>query len=207
MQNTVILLVTHRGLRDETTESIERLKCPSVVKILGCPDQSKARSMGVEQALDGIAGTAIDTILLIDDDMVFDAVSVEKLVSESRRTGEPCSGVAMTKDGKLCARPLRQLVITPGSPTRWLTGLGCLAVPRALLQRLRNRLPSVAGITQWCRSGQHPDYPGEWFPNDFWFCHHFGGVLLLPVPFGHVKSMPIWPDERTLREVMRYRGE
>lgn len=207
MQKTLILLVTHRGICDETTEAIERLKCPSVVKILGCPDQSKARSMGIDQALAGSEGTPIDTILLLDDDMVFDAISVQMIVSQSRRTGEACSGVYMTKEGKLCARPLLQLVITPGSPTRWLTGLGCLAVPRARLERIKVRLPSTAGITHWCQSGKHPEYPGEWFPNDFWCCANLGGVLLLPVPFGHVKRMPIWPDERTLREVMRYHGD
>jgi hypothetical protein len=205
MQRTVIVLVTHRGLKEETGEAVAKLGCPSVVKIRGCPDQSKGRSMAIDAALDQTEDTKIDTVLLLDDDMVFQASDVLELVEHSRRTTECCSGVYLTADGKLCARPCRDLVVVPGAPLRWLTGLGCLAVPRDLLARVRECLPKTAGITHWCRSGPHPDFPGEWFPNDFWFCHHFRGVLLLPLAFGHLKTVPIWPDERMLRECCNYR--
>lgn len=205
MQKTVVALTTHRGLAPETADAIAKLGCPSVVKVGGGPDQSKARSITIDAAFDKTHGTEIDTMLLLDDDMVFESSAVLELVEHSRRTGECCSGVYLTADGKLCARPCRELVVVPGAPTRWLTGLGCLAVPRARLATVREWLPKTAGITHWCRSGPHPDFPGEWFPNDFWFCHHFRGVLLLPVGFGHLKMFPIWPDERMLRECCNYR--
>jgi hypothetical protein len=207
MQRTVIVLVTHRGLADDTAECVAKLGCPSIIKVKGCPDQSKGRSMSIDAAFDKTSGTAIDTVLLLDDDQIFDQKTVLDLVEHSRTTQECCSGVTVTADGKLCARPLSQLVRIPGSPVRWLTGLGCLAVPRARLVKLRDTLPKTAGITHWCRSGPHPDYPGEWFPNDFWFCHHFGGVLLIPLAFGHLKFMPIWPDERMVRECCNYKPE
>lgn len=209
MQKTVILLVTHRGLVDEAAESVAKLHCPSVIRLKGIPDQSKARSMGMDLAFDKTEGTEIDTVLLLDDDVVFEPKVVLDLVAHSRRTGECCSGVLITAGGQLCARPYPQLVRVPGAPAtmRWLTGLGCLAVPRARLAKIRDKLPKTAGITHWSRSGPHPDYPGEWFPNDFWFCHHFGGVLLFPLAFGHLKTVPILPDERMLRECCNYRPE
>jgi hypothetical protein len=73
------------------------------------------------------------------------------------------------------------------------------------MKRLRPSLPMAGEIPEWCQTGRHPDYPGEWLPEDFWFCHHFGGVVLLPVGIGHIKPMPLWPDERMLREIMQYR--
>ena len=204
MDRTLVLVVTHRGMADETVESVAKLRCPSVIKLKGSPDQSKARSMGIDNAFAQTEGTEIDTVLLLDDDVIFEPQSVLGLVEHSRLTGECCSGILITAGGQLCARPFHQLVLVPGAPSRWLTGLGCLAVPRARLRELKEKLPVTAGITHWCRSGPHPDYPGEWFPNDFWFCHHFRGVLLFPLAFGHLKTVPIWPDERMLRECCKY---
>lgn len=207
MQKTVVVIVSHRGLAHETYESLAALNCPSKLILRGCPDQSKARSMAFDEALKSTTNTAIDTILALDDDMVFEVATIQALVDHSRLTQECCSAVAVGQAGQVCAKPLRQLVLIPGDPVRWLTGLACLAIPRARLEALRPKLPETGGIAEWCRSGAHPAYPGEWLGNDFWFCHHFGGVLLVPVPVGHMKVTAYWPDARTIREVDRYRPE
>lgn len=205
MDRVCIVVVTHRGLCDETQESIAALKCPSIIKLKGVSNLAKGRSVAFEQALQATEGTAIDTILAIDDDMVFHAKDIVDLVDHSRQTGELCTGVALSQEGKLTARPLEPLVIIPGAPLRWLTGLASMAIPRHRMVRVRDSLPVVGGIVEWCQTGEHASYPGEWFPEDFWFCHHFGGVVLLPVAIGHIKPMPLWPDERMLREIMGYR--
>jgi hypothetical protein len=208
MQETIILVVTHRGLTFETSECIGKLKCPSAAIVRGCPDQSKARSMGIDNALRATEGTPIDTVLMIDDDMMFEPDAIQQIVRSSRIHKECCSAVAVGEAGQVCARPIepKQLVLVPAAPPRWLTGLACMAVPRSRLVALKPTLPEVGGITEWCRSGAHPDFPGEWLGNDFWFCHHFGGVLLRDVAVGHLKMVPLWPDKRTVREVVTYRG-
>lgn len=204
MDRTVIVVVTHRGLSDETAEAIASLKCPSIIKVKGLANLAKARSIAFEQAYQATEDTPIDTVLSLDDDMVFAAKDVVDLVGHSRITAECCAGVALNQEGLLTARPLDPLVVVPGAPARWLTGLACMAIPRHRMKRIRPNLPTVGGIVQWCQTGAHPSYPGEWLPEDFWFCHHFGGVVLLPVPIGHIKPMPLWPDDRMLREVMSH---
>lgn len=204
MDRTVVVVVTHRGLCDETQEAIAKLGCPSILKVKGLANLAKARSIAFEKAIDATEGTPIDTILSIDDDMVFAPKDVVDLVGHSRTVAECCAGVALNHEGQLTARPLAPLVVVPGSPVRWLTGLACMAIPRLRMTRIRPTLPVVGGIPQWCQTGAHPDYPGEWLPEDFWFCQHFRGVILLPVPIGHIKPMPLWPDERMLREVMNH---
>jgi hypothetical protein len=206
MDRTVIVVVTHRGLCDETQEAIAALNCPSIIKVKGLANLAKARSIAFEKAFQATEGTPVDTVLSIDDDMVFAAKDVTDLVGHSRIAAECCAGVALNHEGKLTARPLRPLVVVPAGPTRWLTGLACMAIPRLRMKRVRPNLREVGGIPEWCQTGAHPDYPGEWLPEDFWFCHHFGGVVLLPVPIGHIKPMPLWPDERMMREIMQYRG-
>jgi hypothetical protein len=204
VKKTLIVVATHRGETWQTTESIKRTGCESLLFLRGCPDQSKARSMAIDQGLEATEGTPIDTFLLLDDDMVFEPGPIQELVDHSRLHKDCCSAVAVGAAGQVCAKPLEQLVLLPGEPTRWLTGLACLAVPRVRLLWLRERLPNVGGITEWCRSGAHPDFPNQWLGNDFWFCHHFGGVRLLQVPVGHMKTVPLWPDARTLREVYNF---
>jgi hypothetical protein len=206
MDRTVIVLVTHRGLCDETAEAVAALQCPSIIKVKGLANLAKARSLAFEKAFQATEGTPVDTVLSIDDDMVFGAKDVNDLVGHSRVTAECCAGVALNHEGKLTARPLTPLVVVPGSPVRWLTGLACMAIPRQRMKRIRPKLREVGGIPEWCQTGAHPDYPGEWLPEDFWFCHHFGGVVLLPVAIGHIKPMPLWPDDRMLREIVQYRG-
>jgi hypothetical protein len=208
MQKTLIVIVTHRTICQETSDSVAALQCPSVLIVRGIPDQSKARSLAFDKALEATAvgkATCIDTILALDDDMVFGSQVIQSLVDHSRETQHCCSTVAVNAEGKLCARPLPQLVLVPGNPTLWLTGLACMAIPRTRMARIQERLPVTAGIHEWCRSGAHPDYPDEWLPNDFWFCQLWQGVLLLPLAVGHMKPTAIWPDERMVREVCHYR--
>jgi hypothetical protein len=42
-----------------------------------------------------------------------------------------------------------------------------------------------------------------WTSEDLWFCLQFHGVLLAPVGFGHLKWVPLWPEEAVLRQIPR----
>lgn len=206
MQRTLILVVTHRGIAHETGESIGRLNCPSIIKLAGLGNLPKARSMAFDSALEAIEGTAIDTVLCIDDDIVFPPEAARELVSRSRVSGELTSAIYVNRDGAVAARPLRSLVVVPGK-TRWLAGMGCLAVPVAQLKRVADQLPRVGELREWCQTGAHRDFPGEWLGEDFWFCAHFGGAELAPIPVGHLKTIPLWPDERTVQQIAKHQAE
>lgn len=193
MERTLLLLVTHRGLSDETRACIERLRCPNKIEVRGLANVCKARSYAFDQAVAHLDGTDVDTVLCLDDDMTFDVAAVARLVELSRRTGELVSGAAVTRDGVLAARPWND--------GRWLTGLACMAIPRARLDALAAELEPVGTIRPWCLTGAHPEIPGEWVGEDLWFCLRFGGALLAPVAIGHLKFMPLVPDEDTLARI------
>lgn len=194
-----VVVVTHRGVSDETRESLKKLACPSVVEVKGLANLPRARSLAIDQALDAVRGTKIDALLLVDDDMVFHPDGALGLVDVARERDAPVSGFCLRRDGSVSARPW-----PPGSQGvgRWLTGLAFMAAPVAALERMGETLPRLGGIRVWCQTGAHDALPGEWVPEDFWFCLHWDGVELAPFPAGHVKPVPIWPDARSMRLVL-----
>lgn len=196
MKNTLILIPTHRGLSQDTQECVDRLGCPSKIILRNCANVCKARSIAFERALEGTAGTPIDTVLCIDDDMVFEPKDAFDLVRMSRLEKSIVSACAVTAEGRLAARQMAN--------GRWLTGLAFTAVPlellRSAVQYRRDEPPAllrseVGGIRPWCLTGPHPDLPGEWVGEDWWFCLHFGGVLLAPLGVGHVKPVALYPEQ------------
>lgn len=204
MQKTLILVVTHRGVSPETRSCIEALQCPSKLEITGNANICKARSIAFDQALAATEGTPIDTLLCIDDDMVFSRENAQRVVDRSRVANWPVSAVAVTRDGVLAAVPVPPM---PSQPRKlWYTGLAFMAVPRQLLVTVGNVLEArkerLDGIRPWCLTGEHPFFPGRWTGEDFWFCAHFGGVELAPIGVGHLKWMPLVPDETSIAAIL-----
>jgi len=207
MQKTCIVITSHRGLEDETADCLNALNCPSIIKLKGLANLDKARSIAFDKAFQGTEGTPVDTILSLDDDMLFAPESAQALVEASRQTGELCSAVYLTAQGTVAARAIPVEVEIPGAPIRWLVGLGALAIPRRKMAEIRPMLREIGGIPAWCQTGNHPSFDGEWLNEDYWFCHSLGGALLVPVAFGHLKKLPIWPDGRMLRSVADPRAQ
>jgi hypothetical protein len=226
MEKTLILVPTHRGISPETAECIGALKCPSIIRVRGRADVVKARCEAFDAAIEHTQGTPIDTVLCLDDDMVFQPPAALELVAISRRLNEPVSGVALTENGVISAMPWRPNSFTLSDRPRWLTGLACMAVPIERLRKLAKQLddaregrtlgapaPSMAhwasasafppGIRRWCDSGEHPERPGEWTSEDLWFCLQFAGVLLAGVGFGHLKWVPLYPEDAVLKQLPR----
>lgn len=216
MEKTLILVVTHRGVSPETRTCIEALECPSKLELGGNANICKARSIAFDQALAATEGTPIDTVLCIDDDMVFKREDAQRLVDLSRAARWPTSAIALTKDGMIAGRPAAEpppeqvtLIDPQGRPARrrqlWYTGLAFMAVPRAALVEvaagLDEEAPRLDGIRPWCLTGEHPFFPEQWTGEDVWFCSHFGGVELAPIGVGHLKWIPLWPDEATIAAV------
>lgn len=213
MEKTLVLLTTHRGLEPETGDCVRKLRCPSQIESKGVADVSLARSIGFDQALQGMKGTEIDTVLCIDDDMVFSADDAHRLCELARASGVPTSALAVTAGGLLAASPL-----PPGKFSalaqprqRWLTGLAFMAIPRAALEDVAERLDALLmgnrfPVRQWCRSGEHPAFPGHWTREDHWFCCHFGGVEIAPIGVGHLKRIPLRPEDATIAQAVAFRA-
>jgi hypothetical protein len=205
MEKTLVLIVTHRGVSYDTEKCLRSLVlngCSSRVDLLGLSNLAKARSQAFDQALALTEGTPIDTVLCIDDDMVFEPEQARAVVELSRRKGELVSGICMSSGGVLCARP--GAVQGADGATRWLTGFGFLAVPRSELVRVAPALPVLGGLRVWCQTGEHPHFPGEWIGEDLWFSSHFGGALMAPLPIGHLKTQELRPNAEQVRAVMGY---
>jgi hypothetical protein len=210
MERTLILVVTHRGLSDDTAESIDRTRCPSVIKVKGLADIVKARCVAFDQALASIAHVPeIDTVLCIDDDMVFSPEDAAGVVRLSRELGECVSALACSEKGVLNVRPF------PGELSQhhprhvpkqlWLTGLAFMAVPRRVLEALEPTLPKAGGTRLWTGTGLHPSLPDEWTREDFWFCLSVGGVVSAPLAVGHLKPQVLKPDPASVARVQSYR--
>lgn len=199
MEKTLILLVTKNGACDETKDAIDALKCPNIAKLKGLANLPKARSLAFDQALKVTEGTEIDTVLCVDDDMVFTPKDVHTLVDLSRARGELVSAAAVSQAGVLAARPWEPLILGPRK--KWLTGLALMAIPLDRLRFVSSKVPVIGGIRAWCQTGAHPRIANEWIGEDLWFCLHFDGVELAPISIGHMKWMSIRPDEATLRRL------
>lgn len=139
-------------------------------------------------------------IVSIDDDMSFQPQSLADLVKHVRRNARPASGVYPTAEGKLHGTNTRGV--------EWECGLGFCAFSVAHLQDLAARLPLLAmgdsRVRPFCCDGQHPTLPSSWTPEDWWFSRELGGFDLLPIPVGHLKTFPIWPDAETLRRIAEH---
>jgi hypothetical protein len=214
MRNTLILTVTHRGLSDETYESIIKTDCRSVLKIKGQACIDRARSIGFDKALQAfralddarnsdphgpVADPDNDVLLCVDDDMVFSPHDAQNLVDHCRKTKHPVSALAVNSHGELTHKPWPSLVRSEAIQTdRYATGLAFMAVPRRPFERIAETLPKCGDIRVWCLTGPNPTFPGQWIGEDYAFCQLWAGVHLLPsVQVGHVKSTVLYP--KTMR--------
>lgn len=205
MRNTLILVVSHRGISPETRACLDALECPSRIVLDGNANICKARSIAFDQALAATEGTPIDTVLCVDDDMVFPPAAAQRLVDLSRAAAWPVSAIAVKQDGGLAAWPAAAQDLKEPQRKLWFTGLAFMAVPRRALVEVAEELDQDAekleGIRQWCLTGEHPFFPGRWTGEDAWFCSHFGGVELAPIAVGHLKWIALWPEDATVAAV------
>jgi len=168
-----------------------------------CSDVALARNTVLTPALE--LDPSRDVFLLLDDDIVAPIDVVLKLVGYARKTGRPASAAYGTQHGKFCATKLDW---NPNSQ-RWMTGLGCCAIPRAVLKGYAETLPVVLGpddskLLPFTQSRYVNDHAGalRWCSEDYWFCRAIGGVDLLPLPVQHLKVVPIIPDAESVNEII-----
>jgi hypothetical protein len=142
-----------------------------------------------------------DVVLLVDDDMVFNLDQAREVCDVARKTRCPASAVYPTAISEMAAS--RQWA----PPGKWLAGLGFLAIPRENLLELARRSPSFVWrdnrtLYEFTNSALHlVDGQHRWYGEDYWLCHRLGGVNLLPIAVGHLKTVPLTAGDETLAKV------
>lgn len=206
MENTLLVCSSNRQIDERTRQCIvalTRLGMPFLHQ-KGSADIAYARNLALTAACDFLdKHPEMKTVLMVDDDMTFTPEQALDLIMHSRSTGVPASGVYGTLNGIVAGIRHRNI-----KPQLWLVGLGLLAVPREKLMILRdasvryetNDQSEFKHAYQFTWTGVDPE-TSQWVAEDFRLCERFGGVHLLPIPLGHVKSVEIFPDESTLDQV------
>lgn len=200
---TIGLCVSYRGVSEKTRACLAQLAFRVAVYV-GVPDVALARNQGLTMVVD-MAGKDHDVLVLVDDDMTFTREVVDELATRANETGDPWSAIYSTAEGHMAAT---RLDWDARERERWMVGLGCCAIPMASMVRLAGVLGTVRGpngrdIVPYCQSTViAPEHDGRrrWCSEDYWLCGLLGGFRLARLAAGHVKPVPLLPDEQTLLE-------
>ncbi len=210
MRKTLIVTSSNRAMDRETYDSIAQLTKLGArhVRQTGSADVTFARNAALSMACHAmrlVQDTApIDTVLMVDDDMVFQLSDATALIQESRTRGVPCSAVYVTINQIPACYAWKK---ADDGKQLWWVGLGLLAIPASMLLELEQASDQFyykgAGSPEqsyrvFCSSGARA---GIWISEDYSLCERLGGVHLLPIEAGHRKTITLWPHEGTLKEL------
>lgn len=199
MKNTLVLMSSNRSLEPQTKATLKALGDlgASLLMETGSADVAFARCRALSWACNVLReNSERETVLMLDDDMEVPAEVAQQIVDKSRELGIACSGAYATLNSKIAA--------TRWKRGRWLTGLGCLAIPRRLVFELEERAESFSqngkfySAFTWCGPSR-----GEWVAEDYRLSMNLGGVHLCPLAVGHIKKGSLWPDDETLAELAK----
>lgn len=174
-----------------------------VAKWEGASDVVFARNISLSKASEALLNNLkrFDTLLMVDDDIVWSVEQAQALVDHTRKTGRPASGCYVMKDGRVAAH---------FDGNGWQVGLGFLAIPSRLVldmyassRRFRDANGNPA--REFTKSGVEGDNPeeGEWKGEDYWLTRRLGGVDLLPIAVGHIKPIVLYPSPNKLVEFIQ----
>lgn len=215
MNRTIVVLSRNRPMLDRTRHCVHELMRGGALFLeqSGTADVALARCDALTSACETIRRQnevadlmkPRDTVLMVDDDMLFSIDQAQALVQHSRETGVASSAMYATLSSTLAATRI-------GGTDRWLTGLGLLAIPVGALLALERdsetfKMGGERVYTAFTWSGPEKE---AWYSEDYRLCQRLGGVYMLPIAVGHLKVLPIYPDDETIaaiREDRRIMGE
>ena len=199
MNKTLVVMSSNREVEKQTKHTLQNLANLGAMLLMetGSADVAFARCRALSWACDKLREYPDrDIVLMLDDDMDVPAETAQALADTARELGRACSAVYATLTAKVAAARWAE------RPGLWLVGLGCVAIPRALLLELEERSESFElngkfySAFTWCG----PD-KGGWIAEDFRLSINLGGVHLCPLAVGHIKKGALWPDEETLEQL------
>lgn len=205
MKNTIVVMSTNREMEKDTRATINSFANMGAQLLMetGSADVAFARCRALSWSCDKLREQPErDMVMMLDDDMAVEDATAQLLCDRARELGCAVSACYATLTRKLAAARW------PRVPGRWVVGLGCVAIPRALLLDLEERSESfeVNGklytAFTWCGADK-----GEWIAEDFRLSMQLGGVHLEPVAVGHIKKGSLWPDDETLEHLRRLQVE
>lgn len=212
MKRTLIVISSNRPTDRECQDSLTAIRKlgSRLVRQSGSADVAFARCAALTMACKAIRAVEgepepIDTVLMLDDDMVYSTTHAQLLVDAARARGVACSAAYVTINDILAAHPWKK---AEDGKQLWLVGLGMVAIPAALLLALEDASPVFAyrktrnspleDYREFCESGVRG---GRWQSEDYSLSERLGGVHLLPIQAGHRKTLTLWPRAETLEEL------
>jgi hypothetical protein len=205
MKDAIVVVSSNRELEKQTKATLQNLANLGALLLLetGSADVAFARCRALSWACEKLREyPERDVVLMLDDDMDVPVETAQALANKARELGRACSAVYATLTAKVAAARW------PDHPGLWLVGLGCIAIPRALLLALEERSESFEvngrfySAFTWCGPER-----GGWVAEDFRLSMNLGGVHLCPLPVGHIKKGALWPDDETLAQLQPTEGQ
>ena len=196
MKSALIVMSSNRELEKQTRNTLQNLASLGAMLLMetGSADVAIARCRALSWACEKLREYPDrDIVLMLDDDMDVPTETAQALVDKARELGRACSAVYATLSASVAAARWSD------HPGLWLVGLGCVAIPRALLLELEQRSESFElngrsySAFTWCGPEN-----GGWIAEDFRLSINLGGVHLCPLPVGHIKKGALWPDDETI---------
>jgi len=203
MKNTIVVMSSNREVEKQTKHTLQNLANLGAILLMetGSADVAFARCRALSWACDKLREYPDrDIVLMLDDDMDVPAETAQAVADKARELGRACSAVYATLTAKVAAARWAE------HPGLWLVGLGCVAIPRALLLDLEERSESFElngrfySAFTWCGPEK-----GGWVAEDFRLSINLGGVHLCPLAVGHIKKGALWPDDETLEQLANER--
>jgi len=205
MKNVLLVVATNRAMDSRTQSCMNAVRMAGAAQLIteGSSDVAIARNISLSMAVRTMEmHPDRDVALFVDDDMVFSVEQAAALCVYVAEKGVAASAVYSTSIGEVAANS--ELSPTAG---KWLAGFGFLAVPRAALFAMAERVPKFQwknGQDLYCftDSALH-EIQGvtRWVGEDYWFCYQLGGVDLLPIAVGHLKTIPLFASDETLQKI------
>src|SRR5258706_14412186 len=201
MKNTIVVMSSNREIERQTKSTLQDLANLGAMLLMetGSADVAFARCRALSWACEKLREyPERDVVLMLDDDMDVPADTAHPLTDRARELGRACSAVYATLTSKVAAARW------PDHPGLWLVGLGCVAIPRALLLDLEERSESfeVNGRFYSAFTWSGPE-GGNWIAEDFRLSKNLGGLELGPLAVGHIKKGALGPEDETLAHLAR----
>ncbi len=209
MKNVIVVMSSNRQPEGGAVRSLERLQKlgAGVVLESGSADVSQARNIALSKVCEALrAQPERDAVLMMDDDMEIPTEVAHVLVVQALKRQRAVSAVYATLDARNAGGPWpesRGGGFFADGVRKWQMGLGCLVIPAKQLLELEATSESyeIRGLGVLTEFTWSEAEKGEWVAEDFRLCRRLGGVELVPVGVGHIKKVPLWPDDETINEV------
>src|SRR3954468_20022636 len=139
MKSTLVVMSSNPEVEKQSRTTLQNLAGLGAMLLMetGSADVAFARCRALSWACEKLREyPERDVVLMLDDDMEVPVETAQALTDKARELGRACSAVYATLTAHMAASRW------PEHPDLWLVGLGCVAIPCALLLELEERSES-----------------------------------------------------------------